>query len=58
MSQMCEKNMGLSLYLAFDKIKIASSQQKASEKILKNTVNLLQRMEKYKLKQSFSKIIL
>jgi hypothetical protein len=50
--------MSLSLYLAFDKIKVASSQQKNDEKILKNVVNLLQRIEKYKLKQSFSKLIL
>jgi hypothetical protein len=57
-SQLSEKNMSLSLYLAFDKIKVASSQQKNDEKILKNVVNLLQRIEKYKLKQSFSKLIL
>lgn len=58
MSVFCEKNMNLSMYLAFEKMKVACSQQKGQEKILKNVVNLLQRMEKYKLKQSFSKLIL
>jgi hypothetical protein len=46
------------MYLAFDKIKVASSQQRADEKVLKNVVNLLQRIEKYKLKQSFGKLLL
>ena len=46
------------MYMAFDKIKLASSQQKNDEKILKNVVNLLQRIEKYKLKQAFSKLVL
>lgn len=58
MSQLNEKNINLSLYLAFDKIKVTSSQQRGDEKILKNVVNLLQRMEKYKLKQSFGKLVL
>lgn len=58
MSQLSEKNINLSMYLAFDKIKIVSSQQRADGKILKNVVNLLQRMEKYKLKQSFGKLLL
>ena len=42
------------MYMAFGKIKLASSQRKTDEKILKNVVNLLQRIEKYKLKQAFS----
>lgn len=57
-TQLSEKNIGLTLYLAFDKIKIASSQQRTDQKILKNAINLLQRIERYKLKQSFSKLIL
>lgn len=56
--QLSEKNTTLTMYLAFEKMKVVSSQQKSDEKILKNVVNLLQRMEKYKLKQSFSKILL
>ena len=52
--QLNEKNMCFSMYMAFGKIKLASSQQKTDEKILKNVVNLLQRIEKYKLKQAFS----
>jgi hypothetical protein len=58
MSQFSEKNINLTMFLAFDKIKIVSSQRKAEEKVLKNVVNLLQRMEKYKLKQSFGKLLL
>jgi hypothetical protein len=50
--------MCLSMYMAFDKIKVVSSQQKKDEKILKNVVNLLQRIEKYKLKHAFSRLIL
>jgi hypothetical protein len=37
---------------------VASSQQKSNEKIFKNVINLLQRIEKYKMKQSFSKLAL
>ena len=58
MSQLNEKNINLSIYLAFERIKVASSRQKADEKALKNVVNLLQRIEKYKLKQSFGKLVL
>jgi hypothetical protein len=58
MSQFCEKNMNLSVFLAFERIKIASTGQKSNEKVLKNIINLLQRIEKYKLKQSFSKLVL
>ena len=58
LSNLCEKNTNLSVYLAFDRVKIAASQQKSNEKIIKNIVNLLQRIEKYKLKQAFGKIVL
>ena len=58
LSQLCEKNTNLSVYLAFDRIRIAASQQRSNEKVIKNIVNLLQRIEKYKLKQAFGKILL
>lgn len=58
LSLLCERNTNLIVYLAFDRIKIAASQQRTNEGLIKNMVNLLQRMEKYKMKQSFGKLVL
>lgn len=57
-SLLSERNTNLTVYLAFDRIKIAASQQRTNEKLIKNMVNLLQRMEKYKIKQYFGKLVL
>lgn len=57
-SLLCERNTNLTVYLAFDRIKIAASQQRTNERLIKDMVNLLQRMEKYKMKQSFGKLVL
>ena len=58
MARYSDKNLNLSLFLAFQRIKIASAQHKSNEKTLKSTVNLLQRLEKYKVKQAFGKLLL
>ena len=53
-----DKNMTLSVYLSFDRLKKAAVQQKSGERLIKNTVVLLQRIEKFKLKQCFGKLAL
>ena len=58
MVQYSEKNANISLFLALEKIKNMAAQKKADEKQLKNAIILLQRMQKYKLKQAFSRITL
>lgn len=45
-----EKNLALSMYLSLDKIKKAAGVKKSGDKFFKSVVNLLQRMEKYKMK--------
>lgn len=44
MAALSDKNLSLSLFLAFDKLKQAAFSQKAEEKTLKSLVNLLQRI--------------
>jgi hypothetical protein len=39
-----EKNLNLSFFLAFDRLKRAAVAQRSDEKTLKNLVNLLQRI--------------
>jgi hypothetical protein len=53
-----EKNLNLSVYLSFEKMKGAADRNRKEERFLKNVFNLLQRMEKYKLKQCFNKLVL
>jgi hypothetical protein len=56
MMTLCDKNMTFSLYLGFDRLKMNTAQNKSKDKQLKNMINLLYRIQKYKLKQSFSRL--
>lgn len=58
MAAFSEKNLNLSVYLSFEKMKGAADRNRKEERFLKNVFNLLQRMEKYKLKQCFNKLVL
>lgn len=56
MAQLVDRNNNLTFYLAFQRLKVAATKNRDNQKIIKNIVNLLQRIEKFKLKQVFSKI--
>ena len=55
---LCDKNAAYSLFLGLERIKQKAVQSKASGRFFKGLFTLLQRMEKYKLKQSFSRLLL
>lgn len=56
MVTLCDKNMAYSLFFGFDRVKLKASQNRNKDKLLKNVMTLLVRIERYKLKQSFSRL--
>lgn len=53
-----EKNASHSVLLGFERVKRAAVAGRGGERLLRSVVNWLQRMEKYKLKTSFGRLVL
>lgn len=57
LSTLSEKNINLCIHFCFDKLKSTIRPSRDQDKLIKNCLVLLQRIQKYKLKQAFANIL-